>query len=449
MININNPADCCGCTACASICAHDAITMKPDALGFLYPEVDRSKCVDCGLCEKVCAFNDDYDKSFNIDKPLAYAARHKTEEELRYSRSGAVFVAMSDYILEHSGVVYGAGYADHFRVVHKRATTKEECSEFKGSKYVQSDMNTVFRQVKQDLKAGLAVLFSGTPCQTAGLNSYIGKAQRKNLILIDIICHAVPSPSVWKDYLGYTESKFKSNVIKLEFREKSIGWNQPHMESFTLADNSIHKDFLLRNLILIDIICHAVPSPSVWKDYLGYTESKFKSNVIKLEFREKSIGWNQPHMESFTLADNSIHKDFLLRYLFYSGLISRPSCEHCKYCNLSRPSDLTIGDFWGYEKVAPEMNTDNKGISLVICNTDKGCSFFRECSYMLHTKHVDLMNSLQPNLQHPSFVDPRWHQFAKDYQKRGFLYVARKYGNVGYRYQLRMFMDKIKRKLSI
>lgn len=321
-------------------------------------------------------------KSLNIDNPLAYAARHKNEEELRYSRSGAVFVAMSDYILEHGGVVYGAGYADHFRVVHKRATTKEECSEFKGSKYVQSDMNTVFRQVKQDLKAGLVVLFSGTPCQTAGLNSYIGKAQRKNLILIDIICHAVPSPSIWKDYLGYTESKFKSNVIKLEFREKSIGWNQPHMESFTFTDNSIHKDFLLR-------------------------------------------------------------------YLFYSGLISRPSCEHCKYCNLSRPSDLTIGDFWGYEKVVPKMNTDNKGISLVICNTDKGCSFFRECSYMLHTKHVDLMNSLQPNLQHPSSVDPRWHQFAKDYQKRGFLYVARKYGNVGYRYQLRMFMDKIKRKLSI
>lgn len=105
MININNPADCCGCTACASICAHDAITMKPDALGFLYPEVDRSKCVDCGLCEKVCAFNDDYDKSLNIDNPLAYAARHKNEEELRYSRSGAVFVAMSDYILEHGGVV--------------------------------------------------------------------------------------------------------------------------------------------------------------------------------------------------------------------------------------------------------------------------------------------------------------------------------------------------------
>ena len=117
MIEIKNPADCCGCTACASICNHDAITMKPDALGFLYPEVDKEKCVDCGLCEKVCAFNDNYDTSLNLDKPLAYGARHKDMNEVETSRSGAAFIAISDYILEQGGVVYGAGYADHFRVV--------------------------------------------------------------------------------------------------------------------------------------------------------------------------------------------------------------------------------------------------------------------------------------------------------------------------------------------
>ena len=98
MIQINNPADCCGCTACASICAHDAITMKPDALGFLYPEVDKEKCVDCGLCEKICAFNDKYDTSLNLDKPLAYGARHKDMNEVETSRSGAAFIAISDYI---------------------------------------------------------------------------------------------------------------------------------------------------------------------------------------------------------------------------------------------------------------------------------------------------------------------------------------------------------------
>lgn len=176
MIQITDKSQCCGCTACASICAHDAITMQPDVMGFLYPVVDKDKCVDCGLCEKVCAFNDHYDTSLNLPKPDAYAARHKDMHEVETSRSGAAFIAISDYVLENGGVVYGAGYANHFRVVHKRATTKEERDEFKGSKYVQSDLDHVFRQVKKDLKDGLTVLFSGTPCQTAGLNSYIGRS---------------------------------------------------------------------------------------------------------------------------------------------------------------------------------------------------------------------------------------------------------------------------------
>ena len=144
MIKIINPADCCGCTACASICTHNAIKMIPDALGFLYPVVDESKCVQCGLCEKVCAFNNHYDVSLNLPQPEAYGARHKDINEVETSRSGAAFIAISDWILENEGVVYGAGYTDHFRVVHKRAITKEERDEFKGSKYVQSDLTGIF-----------------------------------------------------------------------------------------------------------------------------------------------------------------------------------------------------------------------------------------------------------------------------------------------------------------
>ena len=109
MIQITNPADCCGCTACASVCVHNAITMQPDALGFLYPVVDKDKCTDCGLCEKVCAFNDNYDTSLNLPRPEAYAARHKDMSEVETSRSGAAFIAISDWILKHDGVVYGAG----------------------------------------------------------------------------------------------------------------------------------------------------------------------------------------------------------------------------------------------------------------------------------------------------------------------------------------------------
>lgn len=139
--------DCCGCTACESVCPHRAIRMVPDTFGFLYPEVDDSLCVDCGLCEKVCAFHGDYDRSLNLVKPLAYAAKHKNPEEIAASQSGAAFVALSDFILSQGGVVYGAGYTGHFRVVHKKAETRAERDEFRGSKYVQSDMNTVFGQV--------------------------------------------------------------------------------------------------------------------------------------------------------------------------------------------------------------------------------------------------------------------------------------------------------------
>lgn len=232
MINILDPSQCCGCTACASVCAHDAITMQPDALGFLYPVVDTQKCVDCGLCEKVCAFHDDYDKSLNLSQPLAYGARHKDMNEVATSRSGAAFIAISDYILENGGVVYGAGYTDHFRVVHKRVTTKEQRNEFKGSKYVQSDLTGVFRQVKQDLKAGLVVLFSGTPCQTAGLHSYVGRRLRDNLFLVDIVCHGVPGPYIWRDYLTYLEKKHGSEICYVNFRDKDeFGW-AAHRETF-------------------------------------------------------------------------------------------------------------------------------------------------------------------------------------------------------------------------
>ena len=125
MIEIKDPKDCCGCTACASICAHNAITMQPDVLGFLYPKVDPSKCANCGLCEEVCQFNDNYDRSLNLPQPIAYAARHKDFNEIMRSRSGAAFIAISDYIIEQGGVIYGAGYKDHFCVVPSKALSWE------------------------------------------------------------------------------------------------------------------------------------------------------------------------------------------------------------------------------------------------------------------------------------------------------------------------------------
>lgn len=214
MIDIKNPADCCGCTACASICAHDAITMKPDALGFLYPEVDKSKCVECGLCEKVCAFNDQYDKSDNV-APATFAGRNKNIEELRESRSGAVFIAFSNYILDNGGVVYGAGYTDHFRVVHKRATTKEERNEFKGSKYVQSDLTGIFKMVKDDLKAGRMVLLSGSESELNLLEVEISQVLQPNLI------HPTPANPLRQKFEDDYKNKGYLYVLT---RYGNVGW---------------------------------------------------------------------------------------------------------------------------------------------------------------------------------------------------------------------------------
>ena len=372
MINIQDRRECSGCTACASICAHDAITMKADAMGFKYPVVDSYKCVDCGLCEKVCAFNSDYDRSLNLPEPLAYGVRHKDMNEVATSRSGAAFIAISDWILEHGGVVYGAGYADHFRVVHKRATTKEERNEFKGSKYVQSDMNTVFSQVKSDLKHGLLVLFSGTPCQVAGLSSYVGKKLRENLYLVDIVCHGVPAPNIWRDYLAYVERKYNEIAIAVDFRDKTeFGWND-HRESITLHDKKRYS--------------------------YSYT------------------------------------------YLYSAQLMTRPACEKCHYTNLKRPSDITLADFWGWERAENEINKDDKGLSLVLCNTDRGVEFFKQILNSLTLFPVQLEICMQPNLQYQNKHNKLSLQFEKDYIKYGFLYVAKKYGDMGVKYKLKRFI---------
>ena len=379
MIDIKNPEDCCGCTACASICAHDAITMQPDALGFLYPFVNKDKCVSCGLCEKVCAFHENYDKSLNLSIPDAYAARHKNMGEIETSRSGAAFIAISDRILEKGGVVYGVGYTDHFRVVHKRATSKDERNEFKGSKYVQSDLRGIFLQIRKDLRDGLLVLFSGTPCQTAGLISFIGKALRENLYVVDVVCHGVPGPYIWRDYLAYLEKRQGSRITEVNFRDKHL------------------------------------------------------------------FGW-KAHKETFKFIDKEGKRSF--KYLFYTSVIFRHSCSSCHYCNTVRPSDITIADYWGWERTDPGFNVDDKGVSLVLVNTEKGRRLFEYAKQDLNVLPAKLENCMQTHLYKPSDKHPKRMAFEDDYQNRGFEYVYKKYGAVSLRECLINKMRGLKRRME-
>ena len=227
--------NCSGCTACSNICPVSCISMQEDALGFKYPVVDYQKCIHCEFCVKTCPFNKEYRTPRNYPIPIAYAAKAKNTDEIKKSQSGAAFALISDAIIEKGEVVYGVGYTGKFRITTKRAITKEEKDEFRGSKYVQSDLGNIFKEVKQDLSMGRKVLFSGTPCQIAGLTSYLPESLKHNLITIDLVCHGVSGPKVWEDYVLYLENKNRAQIESVNFRDKSLkGWHS-HVESFKFA----------------------------------------------------------------------------------------------------------------------------------------------------------------------------------------------------------------------
>lgn len=378
MINIIDKSKCCGCTACVSVCNFNAITMKQDKMGFEYPVVDEQLCINCGLCEKVCTFKENYDIKANLPLPLAYAARHHNINEVRSSRSGAAFIAITDWVIDKGGVVYGVGYTDHFTVAHKRATTKEERNEFKGSKYVQSTLKNTFKQVKYDLQNQKIVLFSGTPCQTAGLKKIIGNSKlNENLILVDIVCHGVPAPYIWRDYLSYIEKKFHKKIIAVNFRDKRFGW-KAHRETLTFEDQTIL-------------------SPK----YAPYTD------------------------------------------LFYQHIMLRPSCSKCHFCNTKRPSDLTLADFWGWERTNKDLNKDNEGISLLLINTDKGRHILNYIKKDLYLYETTLEKCLQPNLISPSIFSTSYKKFEHEYIKYGFTYVLKKYTKIGFRRRCKVLFFEI------
>lgn len=353
MIQINHSEDCCGCTACACVCSHNAISMESDPLGFKYPIVDTDKCIECGLCEKVCAFNANYNTELNLSEPIALGARHNNIQDIMKSRSGAIFVAISDYILKRNGIVYGVGFNEHFVVSHKRATTKFERDEFRCSKYVQSDLSDIFISIRQDLKDGKEVMFVGTACQTAGLNSFIGKKFRSKLLLVDIVCHGTPGPKIWEDYVSYLETRYQSKLSNVNFRDKvRFGWTS-HRETFEF-ENGVQI------------------SPDV---------------------------------------------------SFYKHLFFRKSCGICYYCNTRRPSDITIADFWGWEKQNPEINMDNKGINLVLINTEKGINIFESIKEKIIYFKAHKEAYLQPNLRHSTPNHPFRDIFERDYIARGFEYA--------------------------
>ena len=223
MFQLTDKQDCCGCHACASVCARHSITMQEDNEGFLYPVVDASTCIDCGLCEKVCpVINQDEPR-----KPLkVYAAKNRNEEIRRQSSSGGIFTPLAESVIREGGVAFGAKFDKDWNVVHAWTDTIEGIADFRGSKYVQSIIGDTYREAREFLKQGRKVLFSGTPCQIAGLRKFLRK-EYENLLTVDVVCHGVPSPLVWREYLK--ENTKGKEILRIDFREKKwvgkiIGW---------------------------------------------------------------------------------------------------------------------------------------------------------------------------------------------------------------------------------
>lgn len=228
MIQISKPEACCGCTACANKCPAQCIAMVENEEGFLYPEVDIRKCLNCGLCDSVCPVKHPY----TAKEPMslkAYVVYAGDRSQLLSCSSGGAVSALTKQIIDNGGYVCGAAFDENFRVRHVIANTWDACQNFRGSKYVQSDLGDVFQQIKKLLDEDQTVLFVGTGCQVRGLKLYLHKDYDK-LVLIDLVCHGVPSPSVWDAYLQLMEDKYKSKIVSVNFRDKSLGYQTPSMK---------------------------------------------------------------------------------------------------------------------------------------------------------------------------------------------------------------------------
>lgn len=341
MLNITDKHNCCGCTACVNVCPKNCISMIKDREGFLYPVVDSDKCVDCCMCENVCPV---IHPVMNDEDPLVYAAINNDETVRVQSSSGGVFTLIAESVLDRGGVVFGVCFDKDWNVIHDYTETKEGLARFRGSKYVQSYLGNIFSQVKTFLNSGREVLFSGTPCQVAGLKNYLRKPY-PNLLTVDLVCHGVPSPDVWRKYLQETICKaygIKKNknfvnpgdyISGISFRSKDMGW---------------------------------------------------KKYTIKIVFRNGKL-------ETMPFFENIYMNAFL------SDLSLRPSCYACPTKLHNIQSDITLADFWGVNEINPEID-DDKGCGLILISNKNKLNIFNKLDCKLLHQQLERVVKYNPSI---------------------------------------------------
>lgn len=304
-IDISSKEDCCGCTACFAICPKNCINMKEDEEGFLYPRIDKENCIECGLCKKVCPIINKNQK--NKFEQKAYLFQNNKEDVRKDSTSGGFFSALGEYIIKHCGICFGAAFDENFSVKHKETKSIDGLNKFRKSKYVQSELEDTFKKIKLYLKNNELVCFSGTPCQVEGLSSYLGK-KYYNLIMVDIMCHSVPSPLVFEKYKNYILKKMNATkILNINFRDKNkYGYKYPMMTIET--DNGIYSEG-------ID---------------------------------------TDPYLRAF-FGDYSI----------------RPACYNCQFKTKKRVSDITIWDCFNINEIDKSFD-DDRGTTRILVQSEKG-----------------------------------------------------------------------------
>lgn len=353
MITISDKRNCCGCSACVQICPKQCIDFNEDNHGFRYPLVNENKCVDCGLCETVCPVLNQY----NPKEPFKVYAGINSDKATRYnSSSGGVFSSLAKSIIENGGVVFGAGFDTDWEVEHVFIEAEKDLHILRGSKYLQSRIGNTYKKAQEFLNQGRSVLYSGTSCQIAGLKRFLRK-EYDNLITVDVVCHGAPSPLVWRKYLGlllHQHGYISKDIIKcIDFRDKVTGW---------------------------------------------------KNYSITVEKSDGEVMFHEIH-----------NRNQFMR-LFLSNLSIRPSCFKCPAKQGKSHSDITLADYWGIDRIYPQAD-DDKGISLILVNSEKGIDFLRTLDIILFdTDYSDalagnpcILKSVPENKYYSRF----WRAFEK------------------------------------
>ena len=333
MPNLANNSQCTGCTACYAACPNNCITMQQDKYGFVYPKIDLKLCINCKKCESVCPVIVGNKEITN--GPLVYAAYNLDEKIRTESSSGGIFSLIANEILSQGGVVFGAIYDNQYKVKHVCIQELSDLSVLRGAKYAQSELNDCFIDVQQRLNAKQKVMFVGTPCQIAGIKTFL-KKEYENFFTVDFVCHGVPAPSVWEKYVQYRAKKDNDGILptNINLRSKKTGWSKYRYSNQYIYGNG--------------------------KSY------------------------------------SALSGEDLFMRLFVGDYINRTSCENCHFKGYKRESDITLGDFWGIWDIDPDLD-DNKGVSLVMIHSDIGRDMMKCISAKVFMKEFTMRQATTQN----------------------------------------------------